>query len=181
MKNNDVLQALQKRHRRSLWLPVLLVAGAGAICAALALILLATPGASWKPEPAKLQAWLGVSGIFLRRGRPGSLAAPAFAGKYGVGLGSRDPWEKLVSKLQPNWPRMKRRSPARNAKNPGNIWRVQAGSAAPGLFPRLAAVVALLCLAQLLLVGVWVADLALHGWPKRGRCGGKPPQASSSG
>jgi hypothetical protein len=176
MKNDDVLQALQKRHRRSLWLPVLLVIGAGAICAALALILLASPGSLWKPEPAKLQVWLGVLAfsaaaaglaLWLRRR---SLAKTASVWDREIhGKNRLEAAAELAADETP-LARAQREESGKYLASAGGLRR-------PWLVPSVAAVVALLCLAQLFLVGVWVADLALHGWPNVAAVEEKPPQA----
>lgn len=176
MKNDDVLSALQKRHRRSLWLPVLLVAFAGAICAALALIFLTSPGNLWNPEPAKLQAWGGVLvASFVGMGlafwlRRRSLARTATDWDREIhGKNRLEAAAQLAGDETP-LAKAQREESGKYLADAGGLRR-------SWMIPVLAAVVALLCLAQALLVGFWGVQIALHGWPKPAPAGEKTPRA----
>jgi hypothetical protein len=178
MKNDDVLQALQKRHRRSLWLPVLLVACAGAICAALALVLLTTPGNLWKPEPFKLQAWLGVLVVsFL------GVALAFWLRRRSLARTASD-WDREIhgkNRLEAAAQLAGDETPLAQAQREesGKYLATAGGLRRTWVVPALAAMVALICLAQLLLVSVWVVQVALNGWPKTSPVEekDKPPRA----
>jgi hypothetical protein len=176
MKNDDVLKILHQRHRRSLWLPVLLVAVPGALAALLVLVLLAAPGRLFQPEPAKLLAWLGVlaasglaaGGTFWLRRR--SLARTAAEWDREIqGKNRLEAAAELASSESP-LARAQREESGQYLTRSGGLRR-------SWLVPVLAGGVAVLVLLQFLLVTAWMVDLALHGWPTGEVAQKKNPQA----
>lgn len=176
MKNDDVLKILQKRHRRSLWLPVLFVAATGALAAVLVLIFLSGEGSFFKPEPTKLFVWLSVlaasvaaAGLafWLRRRSLSRTAA-----EWDCEIDGKNRLEAAAELAATETPL------ARAQREESGQYLARAGGLRRSwLVPAVAALVVLLCLAQLLLVSVWVVDLALHGWPSPVAVEEKPPQA----